>query len=97
MRRYTSILIVFITLLFNIQTSYAGGLMLYEIGARNVGLAGSGWAASGFDASTLFTNPAAMSLFNNSQIMLGAQALYGQFGFNPDPRTTVEGNDGGNR
>jgi len=96
MRRYTTILIVFIALLLNIQTSYAGGLALYEIGARNVGLAGSGWAARGFDASTLFMNPAAMSLFKHSQLMLGAQVLYGQFGFNSNPATTVEGNDGGN-
>ena len=96
MRRYTSILIVSITLLLNIQTSNAGGLALYEVGARNVGLAGSGWAARGLDASTLFMNPAAMSLFKHSQIMLGAQVLYGQFGFNPNPQTTVEGNDGGN-
>ena len=96
MRRFTSILVVFIILLLNIQTSYAGGLALYEIGARNVGLAGSGWAARGYDASTLFMNPAAMSLFKHSQLMLGAQVLYGQFGFNPNPATTVEGNDGGN-
>ena len=86
MRRYTTILIVFITLLLNIQTSNAGGLALYEVGARNVGLAGSGWAARGLDASTLFMNPAAMSLFKHSQIMLGAQVLYGQFGFNPTCR-----------
>ena len=96
MRLCTSILLIFLTLILFTQTSNAGGLALYEIGARNVGLAGSGWAARGHDASTLFMNPAAMSLFKHSQLMLGAQVLYGDFGFNPNPQTTVEGNDGGN-
>jgi long-chain fatty acid transport protein len=88
--------ILFILMTMIVSSSYAGGLFLYEQGTYDVGLASAGWAARGEDAATLFRNPAAMSRFENSQFMLGAQILYGDFGFNPAPETTVEGNNGGN-
>ena len=90
------VIILSLFLLVNISSSYAGGLILYEQGTRDVGLASAGWAARGQDAATLFRNPAAMGLFNQSQFLLGAQVLYGDFGFKPGSETTVEGNDGGN-
>ena len=83
-------------MLVNISASYAGGLILYEQGTKDVGLASAGWAARGQDAATLFRNPAAMSLLDQSQVLLGAQMLYAAYGFKPAPGTTVQGNDGGN-
>jgi long-chain fatty acid transport protein len=90
------VIVIFLFMLVNISSSYAGGLILYEQGTYGVGLASAGWAARGQDAGTLFRNPAAMSLLKNSQFMLGAQALYGDFSFLPGPETTIEGNNGGN-
>jgi long-chain fatty acid transport protein len=74
----------------------AGGLILYELGTPDVGLASAGYAARAEDASTLFKNPAGMSRFDFNQLQVGAQALYGDLGFVPDPNTTVSGNNGGN-
>jgi long-chain fatty acid transport protein len=39
----------------------AGGAIRYEIDAREIGLAGAGWAARPDDAATLLRNPAGMS------------------------------------
>lgn len=38
-------------------TALAGGLMLYEVGTADVGLASAGYRARAQDASTVFTNP----------------------------------------
>lgn len=62
-------------------TAHAGGLFLTEIGTNEVGLAGAGWAARAQDASTLFRNPAGMSLLEGNQAMFGAQLLYGDVKF----------------
>ncbi len=40
----------------------AGGLLFYEFGTAEVGLAAAGYAARAQDASTAFTNPAAVSI-----------------------------------
>jgi long-chain fatty acid transport protein len=74
----------------------AGGAILYEIDAREVGLAGAGWAARPDDAATLFRNPAGLSELDGGDLLLNAQLLYGDIGFTPDEKTTVEGGDGGN-
>jgi long-chain fatty acid transport protein len=84
--------ILLLLLLVTISSSYAGGIILYEQGTYDVGLASAGWAARGQDAR----NPAAMSRFEHSQFMLGLEILYGDFGFKPAPETTVDGNNGGN-
>lgn len=63
------------------NVSSAGGLFLSEIGTNDVGLAGAGWAARSQDASTLFRNPAGMSLLEGNQAMFGAQILYGDVKF----------------
>lgn len=76
--------------------AWAGGIMLYEFGSNDVGLAAAGWAARAQDASTVFTNPAGMSRLEKSQILGCAQALYGNVQFSPDATTTVFGSDGGN-
>lgn len=78
--------------------AWAGGLGLYEVGTADVGLASAGYSARAQDAATAFTNPAGMTRLNGTQIMLGAQALYGDLNFSPDSGTSpaLGGNDGGN-
>jgi long-chain fatty acid transport protein len=66
----------------------AGGLLLYEVGTPDVGLASAGWGARAQDASTVLTNPAGMTRLEGSQILLGAQALYGDYGFSIGPGTS---------
>lgn len=59
----------------------AGGLLLYEVGTADVGLASAGFTARAQDASTVFTNPAGMTRLQGTQATLGAQVLYGDVGF----------------
>jgi long-chain fatty acid transport protein len=76
----------------------AGGLLLYEVGTSDVGLASAGWGARAQDASTVFTNPAGMTCIEGSQALLGGQLLYGDYGFSIGPGTSsnLGTNDGGN-
>jgi long-chain fatty acid transport protein len=76
----------------------AGGIELYEIGTPDIGLASAGYAARAQDASTLFKNPAGMSLLQGSQLQGGVQLLYGSVTFSSDAGTSprLGGNDGGN-
>jgi long-chain fatty acid transport protein len=77
-------------------TAWAGGVMLYQFGTPDVGLAAAGYAARAQDAATVFTNPAGMGRLEKSQVLGGLQALYGNVKFSPDsPPTTVAGDDGG--
>lgn len=78
------------------QSAQAGGLFLTEIGNPDVGLAGAGWAARAQDASTLFKNPAGMSLLEGAQFQGGAQLLYGNIGFTSNGNSTPSGGGGGN-
>jgi long-chain fatty acid transport protein len=54
----------------------AGGLLLYEVGTADVGLASAGYSARAQDASTVLTNPAGMTLLEGKQVLLGTQILY---------------------
>lgn len=74
----------------------AGGIMIYDFGSPDVGLASAGYAARAQDAATVFTNPAGMSRLEKSQVLGGVQALYGDVEFSPYQATTVTGDDGGN-
>ncbi len=76
--------------------TWAGGVAMYEMGTPDVGLASAGWAARAQDASTLFKNPAGMSLLPKSELQLGSQVGYGNVKFSPDSQTTATGNDGNN-
>jgi long-chain fatty acid transport protein len=58
-----------------LPSAFAGGIQLYEIGTPDVGLASAGWAARAQDASTLFKNPAGMSLLSGLQIESGIQRV----------------------
>lgn len=74
----------------------AGGFFLYEIATPDMGLASAGYAARAQDASTVFTNPAGMTLLDHSQLLAGIQPLYGHLNFAADASTTTRGTDGGN-
>jgi len=74
----------------------AGGLMLYEVGTDNVGLANAGAAARAQDPSTLASNVAGMAFLPGTQITAGAQLVYGNLGFDVDGSTNVGGGDSGN-
>lgn len=75
-------------------TAHAGGLMLYEVGTAEVGLASAGFTARAQDASTVFTNPAGMTRLDGSQAILGPQVLYGDVRFTPTATSPALG--GGN-
>lgn len=79
-------------------TAQAGGIILYEIGTPDAGLASAGYAARADDASTLFKNPAGMSRLDGAQFQGGLQALYGSVSFTPDGNTSARlgTDDGGN-
>ena len=74
----------------------AGGLMLYEVGTDNVGLANAGAAARAQDPGTMASNVAGLSYLAGTQVTLGAQLLYGDLEFSPDANTNVPGDDSGN-
>ncbi len=78
------------------QPAWAGGIVLYEIGTPDVGHAAAGRAALGQDASTAFTNPAAMTRLKQSEFLAGLQPLYINLRFDPGPNNTNTGGNGGN-
>jgi len=78
----------------------AGGLTLLEIGTRDLGTAGAGYAARAEDASTAFTNPAGMARIQGDDVVLGTQLLYGNVTFSSNGNTSqsapaVLGSDNG--
>lgn len=74
----------------------AGGLMLYEVGSDNVGLANAGAAARAQGPATLASNVAGMALLSGTQISGGAQLLHGNMRFDVDSGSNVGGGDSGN-
>lgn len=79
-----------------VQTAKASGIMLYEIATPDLGLASAGFAARAADASTVFKNPAGMSLLQGAEFQGGLQALYGSVNFTPDANTSPRlGRDAG--
>jgi long-chain fatty acid transport protein len=78
------------------QPGFAGGFFLYEIATPDVGLASAGYAARAQDASTVFTNPAGMTMLDHSQLLTGIQPIYGHLNFAQDRSNTTRGTDGGN-
>lgn len=78
------------------QQAWAGGIMLYEIGTDNAGLANAGAAARAQGPSTIASNPAGMSYLPGTQITGGLQVLYGDLTFDRDSGTNVSGSGSGN-
>ena len=59
----------------------AGGVISYEIGSADTGLASAGYNARAQDASTVFTNPAGMTRLDGNQFLGGGQLLWGNTKF----------------
>ncbi|MVW87143.1 transporter [Pseudomonas sp. PB101] len=78
------------------QQAWAGGIMLYEIGTDNAGLANAGAAARAQGPSTIASNPAGMSYLPGTQITGGLQVLYGDLSFDRDSGTNTAGSGSGN-
>lgn len=76
----------------------AGGLIAYEIGTADVGLASAGYNARAQDASTVFTNPAGMTRLEGTQFLASGQVLYGntKFSIGSGTSTALGAGDGGN-
>jgi long-chain fatty acid transport protein len=83
---------------FGAGDANAGGILLYEVGTADLGLASAGYSARAQDASTVLTNPAGMTRLEGTQLLLGAQLLYGDLKFSIGPGTSPQlgTNDGGN-
>ncbi len=75
--------------------AHAGGLMLYEIGSADLGLASAGRAARAQDAATVANNPAGMVRLDGDQIGAGLQLIRGNLEFSRGAGNTVSGGDGG--
>src|SRR5574338_157298 len=86
-----------LTILGSSTVTMAGGLISYEVGTADVGLASAGYSARAQDPGTVLTNPAGMTRLPGTQILVGAQALYGDVSFSSKSGTspTLGGGDGG--
>ena len=73
-------------------STLAGGVSLYEISTPDIGLASAGYAAGALDATTLFKNPAGMSLLDGPQLNSSLQGLYGNVHFSGNSATQPGGN-----
>ncbi len=67
---------------------HAGGLIAYEVGTADVGLASAGYNVRAQDASTVFTNPAGMTRLEGTQILAAGQLDYGRTKFSIGPGTS---------
>ena len=75
---------------------FAGGLIAYEVGTADVGLASAGYNARAQDASTVFTNPAGMTRLEGTQLLAAGQLDYGKTKFSIGTGTSPElGTDSG--
>jgi long-chain fatty acid transport protein len=79
------------------STAQAGGLLLYEFGTGEPGLAAAGYAARAQDASTAFTNPAGMTRLDGTQVLAGGQLMWMNTEFSVDGATSpgLGSGDGG--
>jgi long-chain fatty acid transport protein len=76
----------------------AGGIIAYEVGTADVGLASAGYNARAQDASTAFTNPAGMTRLEGMQFLAAGQIDYGrtQFSIGSGTSSALGTDDGGN-
>jgi len=73
----------------------AGGLILYEVGSADVGLASAGYSARAQDASTILTNPAGMTRLDGNQLLVTGQVLWGNVKFSLDSASSPALGTGG--
>ncbi|WP_313951297.1 OmpP1/FadL family transporter [Accumulibacter sp.] len=76
----------------------AGGLIAYEVGTADVGLASAGYGARAQDASTVLSNPAGMTRLEGTQFLAAGQLLWDNTKFSPGAGTSpaLGGDNGGN-
>jgi long-chain fatty acid transport protein len=67
----------------------AGGLLNYELGTADLGLASAGYAVRADDAATVFTNPAGMTQLEGQQFVLGTELLYSNLKFSAGTGTSA--------
>ena len=81
----------------NSSPALAGGLIAYEFGTAEVGLASAGYGARAQDASTTFTNPAGMTRLAGTQVLAAGQVLWGntEFSIGPGTSPALGDSDGG--
>lgn len=70
---------------------FASGFALVEQNVTNLGLAYSGTAALAIDASTGFYNAAGLTRLNESDVVISAIGVHGDFDFNPTSATSSTG------
>jgi long-chain fatty acid transport protein len=77
------------------SNSYAGALYVYETAnPTDTAFAGAGLAGRAQDAGTVFTNPAGMTRFNDSAMLVSGGATFVRAPFEPDSNNTISGTDG---
>lgn len=78
-------------------TASGGGLMLYEVGTADVGLASAGYSARAQDASTVLSNPAGMTRLDGNQFLAAGQVLWANTEFTSGSGTSpgLGNEDGG--
>ena len=91
-----AICLVFVAAVAMPPGAWSAGIMLYEQGTPDVGLASAGQGARAQDAGTVFTNPAGMTQLKDSQLLTGIVPNFGNFTFSPNAKTTLKGTNGGN-
>jgi long-chain fatty acid transport protein len=80
--------------LFTSVPAEAGGLLLYEFGTADVGLASAGYNVRAQDASTAFTNPAGMTRLEGTQVLAAGQVLWSNAKFSIGSGTSPALGDG---
>ncbi|NMQ27149.1 hypothetical protein E4Q23_04900 [Candidatus Accumulibacter phosphatis] len=76
--------------------AFAGGMLAYEVGTADVGLASAGYSARAQDASTVFTNPAGMTRLEGTQALASGQLLWANTKYSIGSGTSpLLGNDNG--
>src|SRR5260370_943891 len=91
-----AICLAFTTVVATPMSAWSAGVMSYEQGTPDVGLASAGQGARAQDAGTVFTNPAGMTQLKDSQLLAGIVPNFGNFTFSPNAKTTLKDTTGGN-
>ncbi len=93
-----ALLLTFILVLVSAGSVFAAGFALIEQSVSGLGNAYSGGAASAEDASTIFYNPAGMTLLNGRQLIVGAHIIMPSVKFHNEGSTHITGQplSGGN-
>lgn len=76
--------------------SQAGGIIFYEAGQENAGLANAGSAVLTLNPSLQMSNPAGLTELKGTQVNANAQLILGDLAFSRDSGNTFDGNEGGN-